>query len=140
VSGTPQLNFGPLSRDDGYKRVNVAIIRARKNTIVVTSIRPSDIFVARVGTGGQLVRSYLDYAERGTIALGEDLNVEAVDILESPFEEEVASQIRALGWGVNTQDGVSRYRVDLGVRHPELPLSQELGFWQATPPSQASTG
>lgn len=121
ASGTPQLNFGPLSREDGYKRLNVAITRARKKTIVVTSITASDIPVGRVGTGGQYVRAYLDYAERGPIALGDDLNIDSVDIFESPFEEEVAKQIRGLGWGVDTQVGVSRYRVDLGVRHPEHP-------------------
>ena len=120
-SGTPQLNFGPLSRDDGYRRLNVAITRARKKTIVVTSIRASDIPVGRVSTGGQLVRSYLDYAERGPVALGDDLRAPIVDVFDSPFEEEVARHIRSLGWEVDTQVGVSRYRVDLGVRHPELP-------------------
>jgi type I restriction enzyme R subunit len=36
-AGNVQLNFGPLSNDDGYKRLNVAVTRARKKTIVVTS-------------------------------------------------------------------------------------------------------
>lgn len=128
TSGTPQLNFGPLSGDDGYKRLNVAITRARKKTIVVISIQAADIAIGRVGAGGQLVRSILDYAERGPVALGDDLNVEASDVYESPFEEKVARQSRALGWGVDTQVGVSRFRVDLGVRHPELPGKYLVGI------------
>jgi very-short-patch-repair endonuclease len=120
-AGTPQLNFGPLSRDDGYRRLNVAITRARKKTIVVTSLRASDIDMGRVGSGGQLVRSYLDYAERGPIALGDDLQVSGGNVYESIFEEEVARQVRARGWQVDSQIGVSRYRIDLGIRHPNHP-------------------
>lgn len=120
-SGNVQLNFGPLSRDDGYKRLNVAVTRAKKKTIVVSSVSASEIPVGRVGAGGQLVRAYLDYAERGPIALGDDLNVSGVDIFESPLEEEIAKQIRLLGWEIDTQVGVSRYRVDIGIRHPGLP-------------------
>jgi superfamily I DNA and/or RNA helicase len=42
-SGTLQFNFGPLAREDGYKRLNVAITRARKRTHVVASVRASII-------------------------------------------------------------------------------------------------
>jgi very-short-patch-repair endonuclease len=63
----------------------------------------------------------LDYAERGPIALGEDLHARGVDTYDSFFEEDVVRQIRSLGWEVDTQVGVSRYRIDIGVRHPEYP-------------------
>ncbi|MCL4518537.1 MAG: DUF3320 domain-containing protein, partial [Thaumarchaeota archaeon] len=36
---------------------------------------------------------------------------------ESPFEEEVAKEIRLLGYDVDSQVGTSNYRIDLGIRH-----------------------
>ncbi|MCK9486082.1 MAG: DUF3320 domain-containing protein [Dehalococcoidia bacterium] len=120
AGGTPVLNFGPLSRDDGYRRLNVAVTRARQKTILVSSLRATDI-PPTVGSGGQLVRRYLDYAERGPIALVEDLRASGIDQFDSVFEEEVARQLRARGWSVDTQVGVSRFRIDLGVRDPDEP-------------------
>jgi len=120
AGGTPVLNFGPLSRDDGYRRLNVAVTRARQKTVLVSSLRASDI-PPTVGSGGQLVRRYLDYAERGPVALVENLRASGIDQFDSVFEEEVARQLRARGWSVDTQIGVSRFRIDLGIRDPEEP-------------------
>src|SRR5690606_33250187 len=92
----------------------------RQKTILVSSLRASDI-PPTVGPGGQLVRRYLDYAERGPVALLEDLRTSGVDQFDSPFEEEVARQLRGRGWSVDTQVGVSRFRIDLGVRDPAQP-------------------
>lgn len=117
-AGNVVANFGPLSRDDGYRRLNVAVTRAREKCVLVSGVRAADI-PPTVGSGGQLVRRYLDYAERGPAALEEDLRAQAFDSFESPFEESVARQLRARGWSVDTQVGVSRFRIDLGVRDPE---------------------
>jgi hypothetical protein len=38
---------------------------------------------------------------------------------ESPFEEAVARKLSNLGWRVVTQIGVSSFRIDLGVVHPD---------------------
>ena len=76
---------------------------------------------AAVGEGGLVARQYLDYAERGTVALSEGLNAPSVDVFDSPLEQDVAEALRARGWVIDTQVGVSRYRVDLGVRHPSEP-------------------
>ncbi len=119
-SGAVVANFGPLSRDDGYRRLNVAVTRAREKCVLVSSVRSSDI-PPTVGSGGQLVRRYLDYAERGPVALEEDLRARAFDSFDSAFEESVARQLRARGWFVDTQVGVSRFRIDLGIRDPEQP-------------------
>lgn len=123
ASGNLQLNFGPLSRDDGYKRLNVAVTRARKKMIVVSSVRGADIPVGRVSEGGQRVRQFLEYAEHGATALAATVGLATggVDTFESPLEQDVAREIRALGWSVDTQVGVNRFRVDIGVKHPKFP-------------------
>jgi len=123
AAGNLQLNFGPLSRDDGYKRLNVCVTRAKKRMIVVSSIRGSDIPIGRVSEGGQRIRQFLEYAEHGPSVLSAVTGTtsEVFGIFESPFEEQVANEIRALGWSVDTQIGVHRFRVDIGVRHPKNP-------------------
>jgi very-short-patch-repair endonuclease len=62
----------------------------------------------------------LDYAERGAIALAaQDLG--SVGDFESPFEEAVAAQLGRRGWDVVPQVGISGFRIDLGIRHPDRP-------------------
>ena len=40
--------------------------------------------------------------------------------LQSPFEEAVASGLEARGWALVPQVGISGFRIDIGVRHPDL--------------------
>ena len=40
---------------------------------------------------------------------------------ESPFETAVARALRDKGWKVHPQVGVSAYRIDLGIVHPDAP-------------------
>lgn len=123
TAGNLQLNFGPLSREDGYKRLNVCVTRAKKRMIVVSSIRGADIPLGRVSDGGQRVRQFLEYAEYGPSVLSAiaGSTSESFGIFESPFEEQVANEISALGWSVNTQVGVHKFRIDIGIIHPENP-------------------
>ena len=41
--GTLTMHFGPLNRQGGERRLNVAITRAKEKIILVSSIRASDI-------------------------------------------------------------------------------------------------
>lgn len=47
---------------------------------------------------------------------------------DSPFEEQVYRQLRNLGYEVNTQVGMSSYRIDLAVVHPNDPQRYILGI------------
>nr|WP_255428865.1 DUF559 domain-containing protein [Saccharophagus sp. K07] len=40
---------------------------------------------------------------------------------ESPFETAVARALQEKGWTVHPQIGVSAYRIDLGIVHPDKP-------------------
>ena len=64
-------------------------------------------------------KSTLDYAERGAIALPAEERG-SVGGFDSPFEEAVAAQLERRGWMVVPQVGISGFRIDLGVRHPDL--------------------
>jgi uncharacterized protein DUF4011/AAA domain-containing protein len=61
ASGRLTSDFGPLGRQDGWRRLNVAITRARYRTEVVSSIRATDIPDSVTGEGLRHLRHYLAY-------------------------------------------------------------------------------
>lgn len=67
------------------------------------------------------LKHYIDFAARGPVALGEAIRAVGTGDYESDFELAVAERLRGLGWMVRTQIGVSRYRIDLGIVHPDAP-------------------
>lgn len=52
AAGVFRMNFGPLSKSGGERRLNVAITRAKYNVKLVGSILPTDIDVDRVSAEG----------------------------------------------------------------------------------------
>jgi len=110
------MNFGPMNKPGGERRLNVAVTRARRKVEVIASFDP-----AQMETSNPTLRHfarYLDYAQRGLVALAVDEVLDSVAEPDSPFEEEVAAAVRAIGYDVVPQVGVAGYRVDIGVKHP----------------------
>ena len=119
------MNFGPLNKQGGWRRLNVAITRARYRNEIVSSIRASDIPESVTTEGLRHLRRYLDYAARGMPALA--LDTSSGGDAESPFEESVISVIRSWGYDLTPQVGTAGYRIDIGVRHPDHPGVYALG-------------
>lgn len=112
------MQFGPLGKDAGHRRLNVAITRAREQVDVVTSVLASDFRVAdQMKTGVRLLRDYIAFAEQGPSALAGALESLGGEY-DSPLEESIADAIRGLGYEVVSQVGVGGYRIDLGVVDP----------------------
>lgn len=120
-SGAPtmSMNFGPLNRDGGWRRLNVAITRARHEMVIFTSFDPSMIDLTRTNARAvKDLKHFLEFADRGPRAITEAVHG-SIGEHESPFEEAVASALLAKNWIVVPQIGVSRFRIDLGVVHPD---------------------
>jgi hypothetical protein len=118
--GQMSMNFGPLNKPGGERRLNVAVTRAREKVILVTSIKASDIDLnATSAVGVVTLCHYLDYAERGPDAL--KLVHPQFGEFESPLEEDVAGEIRRMGYNVVPQVGCSGNRIDIGVIDPTNP-------------------
>ncbi|WP_338332686.1 DUF4011 domain-containing protein [Acetobacter sp. LMG 32666] len=121
ITGKISMNFGPLNREGGERRLNVAITRAREQLIVFGSLRGDQIAIERTRAAGvRDLRRFLLFAERGAMALA-GAHEGSVGGYDSVFEVEVAGMLQAKGWEVTTQVGVSGFRVDLGVVDPDLP-------------------
>ena len=118
-NGVFRMNFGPLSKKGGERRLNVAVTRAKYNIKLVGSIQPADIDLEKVSSEGPaLLKSYIEFAQHGVSALGIEEQNEN-ESFASPFEKAVYDFIKSKGYDVVSQVGCSGYRVDIGVKHPE---------------------
>ena len=124
--------YGPLNaKNDGRKRLNVAITRAKRGMIVLTSLTVGHVSNAAEKDSQEryYVWQYLNYAR--AVAANDHEGVErvlnqlndqrheakvAASATESPFEEDVKRFVESLGLHVNCQVGESGFRIDLGVR------------------------
>ncbi len=120
------LNFGPLNRAGGERRLNVAVTRAREALLVVSSIRAADIELSPMASAGLThLRQYLDYAERGTAALHA---AAAVAPPPTPLHEDVQRVLREHGYDAIAHVGCGAVRIDLGVIKPDRPDVLLLGI------------
>ncbi|MFE5328608.1 DUF3320 domain-containing protein [Embleya sp. NPDC056575] len=119
-------NFGPVNKEGGWRRLNVAVTRARCRMEVVASFRAGDL-ADGANQSVQHLKRYLEYAANGPAVLAQDvMYVDAEP--DSPFEESVLRVLRDWGYHVQPQVGVAGYRIDIGVRHPKLPGAYALGI------------
>ncbi len=120
---TMSMNFGPLNKSGGERRLNVAITRATSEVLLFSSFDSLMIDLSRTSAlAVEHLKHYLEYAEKGPIALAEQSTAAyGVDQFDSDFEQAVAWALREKGWKVQTQIGVSKFRVDLGIIHPDHP-------------------
>ncbi len=121
-AGKLTMAFGPLNREGGERRLNVAVTRGRELLEVYSTLRPEQIDLSRTGAiGVRHLKAFLEYAARGPATLAQTATVDPDADFGSPFEEQVAQRLQAEGWRVQTQVGVAGYRIDLAVVHPDLP-------------------
>lgn len=126
--------FGPVGAEEGHRRLNVAVTRAKCRVIVVSSMPISEVssaLSASSAPGSQLspaayLQLYLAYAkavsdadEDGVRRILQRLSVRAGELTtatpESPFEEDVQRVLEGLGLTVHSQIGESGFRIDLAV-------------------------
>ncbi len=117
--GKLTMNFGALNQDGREKRLNVAVTHARRKLHVFASVRDEQIDLSRtLATGVRDLKTFLAYAERGPDTLP-TRDKGSLGPAENIFKDAVANAFRSNGWEVRTQIGVSGFRVDLGVVHPD---------------------
>ncbi|GJF12578.1 DNA helicase [Mycolicibacterium cyprinidarum] len=118
-NGVMPLNFGPLSKPGGERRLNVAITRARREVVLYSSFDPADLRAeetTQIGT--KHLRAYLDMAHRGvdTVTQGGRRNA-VID----RHRDDIAQALRDEGFVVKADVGLSDFRVDLVISDPEEP-------------------
>lgn len=126
--GRLSMNFGPLNQDGGWRRLNVAVSRARQEMLVFSTLRPENIDLSRTGARGVAdLRAFLEYAQRGKSSLAAAIE-SAENVQDAPFEEQAARELRRRGYAVHTRVGCSGYRIDLAIVDPARPGRYLLGI------------
>ena len=119
AAGKLTMNFGAINPEGGERRLNVAVTRARQELVVFSGITADKIDAERTKSQGvRDLKTFLDYAERGPVALPAQVEGSEGEA-DSPFEEAVAEELRKRGWNIVPQVGISGFRVDIGVKHPD---------------------
>lgn len=128
-SGRVSMNFGPLNKEGGERRLNVAITRAKRRLIVYASMTADAIDLRRTSAVGvRDFRLFLDYAERGTLLAAGSDGVDAETSDRALFELALKDAIESRGWGVDSRVGFAGYRIDLAVRDPRDSSRYVLGI------------
>lgn len=135
------MNFGPLSKQGGGRRLNVAITRAKQNIEILCSFDPNQIMTEEKDFGKNpdlvLFGRYLKYAK----AISDKCYSEAKTILEtfgiggaittrksSSFSKNVQRRLEELGYKVSAEIGSSGFYIDLGIHHPVIHTNFILGI------------
>ncbi|WP_052647249.1 DUF3320 domain-containing protein [Pseudoflavonifractor capillosus] len=119
--GHVTMNFGPLNREGGWRRLNVAVSRARQEMVVYATLRPDQIDLSRSPAQGvAALRDFLAYAESGTLKENAASAGDAgTDI--SGIVRDIRGVLEENGYGTQCMVGHSKYRLDIGVVDPAQP-------------------
>jgi len=126
TDGKFYMNFGPLNRVGGERRLNVAVTRAKEHVIVFSSIYGNQIDLNRTtAEGARHLKEFLEYAEKNTkTQLGDGFKRAREDL----FVHSVAEFIEKQGYKVVHYVGQSACRIDLAILDPNNPDAYLMGI------------
>jgi len=123
--GFVSMNFGPVNKDGGERRLNVLFTRARLRCEVFSNIRAEDIRISESKSEGlRALKTFMHYSETGELDRPTPSGREPM----SPFEEAVLEKIRQHGYKAVPQVGSAGFFVDIGICDPENPDCFVLGI------------
>lgn len=126
ANGKMRMNFGPINKGGGEKRLNVVFTRAKQHMVVVSSISYSAI-TNEYNEGARCFRRYLQYSE--AVSIGDVEMAASVtralartnedDAMGSdPVVDALCKRLKSKGFEVTRNIGASEFRVDVGVCRP----------------------
>jgi very-short-patch-repair endonuclease len=111
--------LGPINQMGGERRLNVAVTRAKTRMTVVSTFTENDMDRSRFSSrGAQVLSRYLAYARTGGTRLDD---VQETEVEMNEFERDVMDTLTSKGLRLVPQLGVSKYRLDFAVNHPNIP-------------------
>ena len=122
--GRMRYQWGPLLREGGERRLNVAATRARRRLTVVSAFSSHDVDPSRLSApGARMLADYLEYARAGGVPVAAagyaSADGQPQGGPDGAFQADVAARLGELGITVVPQYGVGGYRVDFAASHPD---------------------
>ena len=118
--GNVSMNFGPLNRDGGWRRLNVAVTRSRCEMKVFSSLEPEQIKVSEATPEGvKAFKRFLMYAEGNELwceDLKADASSESAHKASTGIIESIRKSLADAGYETEKSIGKSGFKVDIGVR------------------------
>ena len=121
--------FGSLNKDEGERRLNVAITRARQKIMLVASIHSGEIVVDGKNESLKKLKSYLSYAECNGISRNDSSDIsEIINNDDSNVVDDIYLALTEAGYNVCRAVGRSEIRIDLAVVDDNHPNGFLLGI------------
>lgn len=124
-NGKMRMNFGPINKMGGEKRLNVIFSRARENMVVVSSIQAEQI-TNDYNTGARTLKAFLTFAE--SISQGREEAAKRALNMIMPISAQgketdaaasisgLAENLRKAGFDVREGLGMSGFKIDLALK------------------------
>lgn len=125
--GNIYQNFGPINREGGGRRLNVAVSRARMEMIIFSSMKYTDIKLTSVSSKGvKSLREFLKFAENEGRFI--DQNVNSVRARGTSILEDISKTLLNNGYETHFDVGTSQFKVDIAIIDPDNPSKYILGL------------
>lgn len=116
ADGKLSLNFGPLNKNGGWKRLNVAVSRARTEMVVFTTMTADMIDLKRTKSKGvESLKGFLEFAQKGRLQ-GEYVETRVQN--SQGIMEHICQRITDDGYKYQKAVGHSKFKVDIAVINP----------------------
>ncbi len=113
--GHLSMNFGPLNKIGGERRLNVAVSRARYEMKVFSTLLPEQIDERRTQAEGVLgLKQFMRYAQQGALkSISSNTSEDS-----SLIVQQIAEALLRKGYDVKTNVGSSALRIDIAIIDP----------------------
>ena len=116
-TGRVSLNFGPLNQVGGWRRLNVAVSRAREEMVVFTSMTGAMIDLSKTNSKGVAgLKAFLEFAEKGRTNLAISSN--NLVTKKVGLGKYIAEELASYGYECRYDVGVSGFKIDVAVIDP----------------------
>ena len=116
--GRVSLNFGPLNQFGGWRRLNVAVSRAREEMMVFSSMTGAMIDLSKTKSRGVMgLKAFLEFAQKGRTNLA--ISSESVMRKRDGIGKYIAEELAGYGYDCRYDVGVSGFKIDVAVIDPK---------------------
>ncbi|MBE7101148.1 MAG: DUF4011 domain-containing protein [Clostridiales bacterium] len=117
-TGRISLNFGPLNQVGGWRRLNVAVSRAREEMVVFSSMTGAMIDLSKTKSKGVAgLKAFLDFAEKGRTNLA--ISSGSIVTKRAGIGKYIAEELSSYGYECRYDVGVSGFKIDVAVIDPK---------------------
>lgn len=114
--GRVSLNFGPLNQAGGWRRLNVAVSRAREEMVVFSSMTSSLIDLSKTKSKGVAgLKAFLEFAQKGRTSLAVS---SAQTMKTDSIGHYVAQELSSYGYDCRQDVGASSFKIDVAIVDP----------------------